>query len=228
MKQLNVFCEGPTEQGFCEQVLRPHLFPTGDGIIHTLAVGKSAHHHVYGVNKYGMLRKFILNTIRGRANHNVYFTSLLDLYALPSDFPGMASNTRNADNPYPYVEALEKEIEDDISHYQFYAHLQLHEYETMLFAAPEAFAIAFDNCGEQIEDLKRIAASEPSIEHIDDGIYTAPSKRIISILPAYGGMKSIAGPDIAEFIGIGHIRAKCPHFDQWVSRLENIHWEQQE
>ena len=33
MKQLNVFCEGQTEQGFCAQVLQPHLFPSGDGIL---------------------------------------------------------------------------------------------------------------------------------------------------------------------------------------------------
>ena len=42
MKQLNVFCEGQTEQGFCAQVLQPHLFPSGDGIVHTLAVGEKS------------------------------------------------------------------------------------------------------------------------------------------------------------------------------------------
>ena len=42
MKQLSVFCEGQTEQGFCAQVLQPHLFPSGDGIVHTLAVGEKS------------------------------------------------------------------------------------------------------------------------------------------------------------------------------------------
>src|SRR5260370_30388677 len=61
MKQLNVFCEGPTEQGFCAQVLQPHLFPHGDGIIHTLAVGEKDHRHLYGLGrriKYEKVRKF--------------------------------------------------------------------------------------------------------------------------------------------------------------------------
>ena len=32
MKHLNVFCEGQTERGFCDQVLRPHLFPNDNGL----------------------------------------------------------------------------------------------------------------------------------------------------------------------------------------------------
>ena len=88
MRQLNVFCEGPTEQGFCVQVLRPHLFPAGDGIVHTLAVGRKDHHHLYGIGrktKYDRVRKFILNTIKQRQGKNVYFTSEVgNVYVLPA------------------------------------------------------------------------------------------------------------------------------------------------
>lgn len=38
---------------------------------------------------------------------------------------------------------------------------------------------------------------------------TAPSKRIISLLAAYRGLKAIAGPDIAEYIGLVNIRRRC-------------------
>lgn len=228
MKQLNVFCEGQTEQGFCVQVLQPHLFPAGDGIVHTLAVGEKDHHHLYGLGrrtKYERVRKFILNTIKQRQGRNVYFTTLFDLYALPNDFPGKAVPVRNAANPTPYVLALQQAFEQDINFHRFIAHLQLHEYETILFAEPEAFAIRFENCEEKVELLKAVAASETSIEHINDGRDTAPSKRIIDILPEYDGLKSTAGPDIAEFIGVAKIRAACPHFDRWLVRLEGIQWE---
>lgn len=96
MKQLNVFCEGQTEQGFCDQVLRPHLFPSGDGVLHTLAVGEKDHHHLYGIGrtkKYARVRKFIHNTIKQREGNGVYFTTLFDLYALPADFPGKAATS---------------------------------------------------------------------------------------------------------------------------------------
>ena len=102
MKQLNVFCEGPTEQGFCAQVLQPHLFPQGDGIIHSLAVGEKDYHHVFGLGKhrkYVKVRKFILNTLKQRAGKQVYFTTLFDLYALPNDFPGADTNIRNPSQP---------------------------------------------------------------------------------------------------------------------------------
>lgn len=227
MKQLIVFCEGQTEQGFCDQVLRPHLFPAGDGIVHTLAVGEKDHHHLYGLGprtKYPRVRKFIHNTIKQRHGPNVFFTTLFDLYALPADFPGKAGHARNPADPTPYVLALQQAFEADIGCHQFIAHLQLHEYETMLFADPEAFAVAFENCADVIEKLKGIAAAETSIEHINDGPTTAPSKRIVGLLPEYRGRKATAGPDIAEFIGVAKIRAACPHFHRWMTRLEGTLW----
>lgn len=228
MRQLNVFCEGPTEQGFCVQVLQPHLFPHGSGTIHTLAVGEKDHHHLYGIGrraKYERIRKFICNTIKRREGKNVYFTTMFDLYALPSDFPGKAENLRNPADPTPYVIALETAIAQNIDYHRFIPYLQLHEYETMLLAEPDAFGIAFENCDAAIQQVKAIVASVQSIELINDGKDTAPSKRIIDVIPEYEGRKSTAGPDVAAYIGIVKIRDKCPHFHQWLTRLETLIWE---
>ena len=227
MKQLNIFCEGPTEQGFCIQVLQPHLFAGGDGIVHTLAVGEKNHHHVFGLggrSKYDRIRKFINNTIKQRNGKRVYFTTLFDLYGVPNDFPGKDCNVRNALNPTPYVMALEKAFGDDIDCHRFLPYLQLHEFETMLFADPKAFGFSFENCDKQILELNKIVASTPSIEHINDNRDSAPSKRIINLIGAYEGRKASAGPDIAEFIGLPVIRKKCPHVDQWLIKLENLDW----
>lgn len=227
VRQLNVFCEGQTEQRFCAQVLQPHLFPHGGGIVHTLAVGEQDHHHLYGLGrwmKYARVRKFILNTIKQRVGQSVYFTTLFDLYGLPRDFPGKAENVFNRANPLAYVSALEQALASDINHFRFIAHLQLYEYETMLYADPAAFEVAFENCEDEIERLKMIVASVSSIEIINDGPKTSPSKRIIEILPEYEGRKSTAGPDIAEYIGLATIRSKCPHFDAWLTTLENLDW----
>ena len=40
MTELYVFCEGPTERGFCKQVLGPHLWKTAC-YIHTILIGHS-------------------------------------------------------------------------------------------------------------------------------------------------------------------------------------------
>jgi hypothetical protein len=227
VKQLNVFCEGQTEQVFCARVLQPHLFRDGTGLVHTLAVGEKDHRHVHGIGRrpvYGRVRKFILNTINQRARHDVYFTTLFDLYALPADFPGRDTNRRNPADPTPCVEALEAAFKQDINCRNFIPHLQLHEFETILFADPEAFRIAFENCDQAVERLKEVAGSFTTVEHIDDGKDTAPSKRIIEVLPAYDGRKATAGPDIAEYIGLETIRSKCPHFHGWLEKLEGIDW----
>jgi hypothetical protein len=228
MKQLNIFCEGSTEQGFCVQTLQPHLFPHGDGIIHTLAVGEKDHHHLYGIGrraKFERVRKFIRNTIKQREGKNVYFSTMFDLYALSNDFPGKDVNVRNPADPISYVIALQNAFGQDIDYYRFIPYLQLHEYETMLFADPEAFAIAFEKCDSAIQQLKAVAASVTSIEFINDSKDTAPSKRIIDVIPEYSGRKSTAGPDVAEYIGIAKIRVHCPHFHSWLTQLENLAWE---
>jgi hypothetical protein len=72
--------------------------------------------------------------------------------------------------------------------------------------------------------LKELVASFASIEHINLGKDTAPSKRILSLFPEYRATKATAGPDIAEYTGLSVIRAKCPHFNQWISKLESLNW----
>jgi hypothetical protein len=42
-------------------------------------------------------------------------------------------------NPFGYVQALERAFSDDIHDFRFVAHLQLHEYETLLLAEPDSF-----------------------------------------------------------------------------------------
>lgn len=127
-------------------------------------------------------------------------------------------------NPTPYVLALEAAFGAAINDFRFVPYIQLHEYETLLFAELDSFHVSFDNCDDQIAALKTISASFATIEHINNGKDTAPSKRIIDQIPAYYGRKTSAGPDIAEFTGITVIRAKCPHFDQWLTKMENLNW----
>ena len=62
--------------------------------------------------------------------------------------------------------------------------------------------------------------SEENPELIDGSINTAPSKRIIKYLPDYD--KVNAGLITAMAIGLSAMRRRCRHFDEWISRLENL------
>jgi hypothetical protein len=57
-------------------------------------------------------------------------------------------------------------------------------------------------------------------EDINDGLRTAPSKRILAVMPGY--QKTFHGPLIACDIGLEPIRAACPHFDGWLKAIESL------
>ena len=73
-----------------------------------------------------------------------------------------------------------------------------------------------------INELKDISLQYSSPEYINEGLDTAPSKRIVRCLEEYRSLKSVAGPQIVENIGIDSIRQKCEHFNHWIETLEKI------
>jgi hypothetical protein len=223
MRELYVFCEGRTEQAFCNQVLSLHLFPNGEGRLHTVLNATSKHSRG-GVVSYAPLKRDIQNKLKERPGQTTYFSSLIDLYGLPRDFPGKADSVRDPANPAAYALAVETAFGNDVGDRRFLPHLQLHEYETMLYSDPSAFRISFDDCDSAVRSLEEIVASVPNIEQINDGPDSSPSKRIIKVLPAYGRAKVNAGLAIAQYIGVQAIRAKCPHFNQWLTKLESLDW----
>ena len=59
-----------------------------------------------------------------------------------------------------------------------------------------------------------------SPELINHGQHTHPKARIKKYLVDYG--EKADGPPLAQAIGLDRIRQKCPHFDQWLTKLENL------
>ena len=225
MKTLYVFCEGKSEQGFCNQVLAPYLYNIGFMHVHSILVAISFRRgraHRGGIQNYQTVKKDIRNKLKSRKQKDVYFTTMIDLYALPKNFPAKEKSTRNAENPTPYVVGLEQAFGEDIGDHRFVPYIQLHEFETLLFVDPEAFKVSFENCKNLIDGMRKIKKEFASIEHINDGVSTAPSKRIIELLPEYKGRKASVGPDVAELIGLEKLRRASPHFDRWIQTLEGL------
>lgn len=98
----------------------------------------------------------------------------------------------------------------------------MHEYEAYLFSDPTWFCYFYDHHARQIAALRAIADGHSTPELIDDGPHSAPSKRIIAEFPDYEDAKAVVGPQVAELIGLGTIRRKCPHFASWLARLEKL------
>lgn len=225
MARLYLFAEGTTELTFADTVLKPHLANFGVYLHPPVLIAharKKGRIHRGGGRKYIPMKNDILRFIAQENDVGVFFTTMIDLYAIHADFPGLAEAEKLRQMPYKRVEALEQAFSENIGDVRFLPYIQLHEYEAYLFSDPTWFEYFYDHHSRQISALKAIANSHDTPELIDDGPHSAPSKRIIDELPDYEGAKSAIGPQVAELIGLEVIRVKCPHFAAWVSRLETL------
>jgi hypothetical protein len=208
MKIVFIYVEGPTEERFIKTVLQPHLLSLGIYVqVFTC----------YGAIKYqSQLRKFILQKANETGIDLV--STMFDFYKLPKDFPGKRNLPMGT--CYDRVAHLEKAFVEDISHTKFVPYIMLHEFEALLFSSPAEIAQAFPDKDESHELQKIKTAHHNNPEEINDDEMTAPSKRIKKIYPSYD--KVLQGPAIIQQIGLDLIRTECPHFNEWLRKLESL------
>ena len=100
---------------------------------------------------------------------------------------------------------------------RFVPYVMMHEFEAMLFSDCEAFARGIGS-PDLAPSLQAIRDEFCNPEEIDDSPVTAPSKRIAPLVPGY--QKPTQGTFAIQAIGLDTIRAQCPHFREWLERLE--------
>ncbi len=225
MARLYFFAEGQTEQTFADTILKPHFANHGVYMQNPVLIAhcrKKGKIHRGGSRKYTPIRNDIIRFLKQEASKEVFFTTMIDLYGLPSDFPGIETAEKLRRDPRARIESLEASWRRDIEDERFVAFITLHEYEALLFTEISHLSFFFDNVRARIARLQKVADSVDSPELINDGSQTVPSKRIIAEIPAYEGAKPTVGPQLAELIGLDEIRRKCPHFDGWITRLERL------
>ena len=144
---------------------------------------------------------------------------MVDLYALPHDVPGHAEAMTLAD-PHAQAATLEAALADAVKDKRFIPYVQVHEFEALLLAAPAKFAELFERRERQIAMLVAECGPFASPELINHGQHTHPKVRIKKYLEDYD--ENVDGPLLAQAVGLNLIRQKCPHFDQWLTKLENL------
>ena len=225
MARLYLFAEGRTEQTFADTVLKPHLAEHGvfmHGPILIAHAHKKHRTHRGGGRNFRAMQNDIVRLLKQEPKKDVFFTSMIDLYALHKGFPGAGEAERYRNDPYRRVEALEESWAKETNDPRFIPHIQLHEYEAYLFSKISILAHYYEDQEREIKKLAKVADGLDSPELIDDGPGTAPSKRIIGHLPRYESDKSTVGVQAAERIGLPRIRRRCPHFDRWIDRLQRL------
>ncbi len=221
--RLHFIVEGQTEETFVNRVLCPHLATL---FIWTKArcvmtSRKRGVKYRGGIRRYAQAKSDINAWITEDQNPDARFTTMFDLYHLPTDFPGYKGAAQISD-PYRRVRALEDALSKDISDSRLIPYVQLHEFEALLLSDPQKLDAQFSDRSTGIQRLVEVVSTFDSPELINDGESTAPSKRITDVIPEYAGRKVAAGPIVAEKIGLPTLRLKCEHFGGWLSSLEAL------
>ena len=210
MIRLAVSVEGPTEREFVRDVLAEHL--RANGVEATpILLGRARGLHGGGN----------VSTERLVAEMSLLYwnfdavTSLVDFYGFRDDLPG---------DPDALQERLFAEIENrigrEVNRAKMLPYVQRHEFEALLFSDAGVFADVPGVSGESVRLLQDIRCEFPTPEDINDQSETAPSKRILRVVPRYG--KVVNGPVLAGKIGLAVIRRECPRFGAWLTDLEAL------
>jgi hypothetical protein len=214
--KIHLLVEGPSEETFVIEVLRPHLQKYGvepNPVLVTTKRTRGGPTFKGGVSSYQKIKNDLHLLLCDTSAKLV--TTMLDFYRLPRDFPGRKTLPRGS--CYKRIDYLEAKFQADIGHRRFLPYLQLHEFEAMVFASPEHIARAFPE-RNALRDLRQIKDRVKSPEEINDKM--PPSKRLGRLVPEYE--KPLHGPLIILEIGLDRIRGECPHFDNWLTKLESL------
>ncbi|MBM3499812.1 MAG: DUF4276 family protein [Armatimonadetes bacterium] len=216
--EVFVFVEGQTEETFVKRLLGPHL-AEGDVFLTPRKPGKPARsgRRGYGVPPYAVLKRDLARQLRGDARRSVRIATMLDLYRLPSDYPGHASASSD---PHERARHIEAAMREDVGDGRFLPYLQVHEFEALLFVQAETIAVAYPGREAEAARLAQETAGFANPELIDNGPLTHPSARILAAIPEYN--KPTGGTDIALQIGLERMRERCPHFAEWLAALEAL------
>ncbi len=223
MARLVMVVEGHAEEAFVNQLLQPHLAERG---VYCFAsrVEFSRHKgqiHRGGLLDWGKADRDIRRWLRTHQGGNVHFTTMFDLDALPENTPGRGLST-NPQNPEARVTAIEGEIGKSIGDRRFFPYIQLHEFEALVLVDAAKLGEFYPNRKREAVQLAEMVTIEGPPERINDGNETAPSKRIIKLIPEYHGGKRAVSPFVLERIGLDNLRSACPHFGAWLTCLESL------
>lgn len=228
MTRLFMHVEGSTEERFVKEILADHLYRHGYRQVSARTIGLAQERgRRGGIRGWPEAKKGIVNHLRG--DRDAISTTMVDYYGLPERppgaWPGRATSGKvSMPDRATHVEDairhdLQGELGDKFQTHRFIPYVMLHEFEAMLFSDCTLFAQGIGR-PELEPEFQAIVKTAGGPEAINDTLDGAPSKRIETLAPGYS--KPFLGTTAARFIGLDKIRAACPHFDEWLTRLEEI------
>lgn len=222
---IHIVVEGSTEQTFVRDVLAPWMAPKGIYLYPAL-IGKPGHKG--GDIRFDKAKNDIGNFLRQR--NDTYITTMFDYFRIDSEWPGKADALRQVKDGTTLTASqkarmLEVATSNEIlrtfpgcdAENRFVPYIEMHEFEALLFSDA---AILADKTQIDAALIRKIIEKYDNPEEINDDPANAPGKRLESLKDGY--RKVAMGKTISEAIGIAAIRGQCPHFNDWLTKLENL------
>ncbi len=219
MVRVHVLVEGQTEETFVNSILQPQ-FNRFDIFLYPRQVGKPGHRG--GIGEYQRARQDILTTLR--QDTHAFCTTMFDYYGMPKSWPDREAARQKplAEKPTTIEAALLADISTELGEgfnsTRFIPYVQMHEFEALLFSQPSLLAAGLELADDS--EVQHIRDEFASPEEINDSQQTAPSKRIMRLYRGYA--KVTDGVLISQKIGLEVIRGECPHFNEWIQKLEAL------
>lgn len=216
MNRVRILVEGQTEETFVNDIISPHLNQMGVYPYAFLFRKKG------GSFAYQRARKEILNSLK--EDTALVCTIMVDFYGIPMDWPGR-TESQSFQNYQDKAQKIEQALSEDIiaqmgvswNRSQFIPYVQMHEFEALLFSDTSILAASSSKVSAQLENILQ---SFSSPEEINDNYQTCPSRRIKQHIENY--VKTVDGIIAARKIGLPKMRQKCQHFNDWITKLENL------
>ncbi len=220
MSRVIAVVEGQTERDFVIRVLAPYLINRGVYLSARL-IGKPGHKG--GVGDYQRAKVDLMVVLK--TDSSAFVTTMFDLYGMPLSWPKRQreSSLSGVDQAKAIEQAMAVDICQALGRSfvstRFLPYVQVHEFEALMFSEPVKLCDVM-RAADKLKQLAQIRNQFATPEDINDGPATAPSKRLQSIFFDY--RKRLHGMITAQHIGIEPMRLHCPHFNEWVSRLETV------
>ncbi len=220
--RLHVLVEGHSELEFVRKVIEPHLGQR-QVAVHAQAVETSRDscgRKARGGGNWGKWLRDLKRLTGQQKGNETRFTTMFDLYGLPSDFPELAQHSGDRDTARRATH-LEQAMSRAVDDWRLIPYLQRHEYETLVLAGfDELRTLLIEK--DDVSGFERLQSDLANLspEDVNDGRESAPSKRLQRLIPSY--RKTDHGVRVPMKIGLDRLRQACPRFCDWVTKLEQL------
>jgi len=226
MKYVYIIVEGPSEERFVKGILAPYferknIYLTAECVI----TGQDSQGKLCkgGGNSYALYKNHLEKRLKQfSTSPNYFFTTMIDFYALPKGFPNSEKASAYSDK-YQHIEFLEENFKNDIGALNFIPYIQLHEFESLLLHNIQKIADEFFDVSVNVKKFQEEIAKYDNLELVNSSKENAPSKRIDKYTDGqYCGSKVTSSFNILQNIDVDVLRCEYRHFDEWLTKIENI------